>query len=256
MRGFARNLISSLFSGDKGFSKRITDLTGLRPKNVQLYHLAFMHSSLSAETNLSNERLEYLGDAVLSLVIADYLFNKFPYKDEGYLTDLRSKMVSRNQLNTLALKMGVEELLQYNKHDTFLSKRSISGNALEALIGAVYLDHGYEGGKKFILKRIVSPYLDIAEVEVSGFNYKSKLLEWAQKHSVRAEFKVVEEKRNARFSYYKVVLMVDDHIAGSGEDNSKKNAEKKAAKEAFGKLGIKEESGQGDESVRNGGNKF
>lgn len=241
MHSLARNLISGLFSRDNAFSKRIKNLTGLRPRNAQLYHLAFLHSSLSAETNLSNERLEYLGDAVLSLVIADYLFNKFPYKDEGYLTDLRSKMVSRNQLNTLAMKMGVEELLQYNKQDSFLSKRAISGNALEALIGAVYLDHGYEGGKKFILKKIVSPYLDVTEVEVSEFNYKSKLLEWAQKHSVRAEFKVMEEKRNAHYSFYKVALMIDNNIVSNGEANSKKNAEKNAAKEAFVKLGIKEE---------------
>jgi ribonuclease-3 len=216
-------------------------LTGFRPANVQLYHLAFLHSSLSAETNLSNERLEYLGDAVLSLVIADYLFLKFPYKDEGYLTDLRSKMVSRSQLNVLAMKMGIEEMLQYNKQDSFLSKKSISGNALEALIGAVYLDYGYEGAKKFILRKLVAPFLDVAEVEASEFNYKSKLLEWAQKNSVKAEFKVVEEKRNARFSFYKVDLLVDGNVAGTGEDNSKKNAEKKAAKEAFGKLGIKEE---------------
>jgi len=241
LQRIARNLINSLFSRNSKFSKQVEQLTGRRPKNVQLYHLAFLHSSLSSETNLSNERLEYLGDAVLSLVIADYLFNKFPYKNEGYLTDLRSKMVSRSQLNSLAMKMGVEELLQYNKHDSFLSKKAISGNALEALIGAVYLDYGFEGARKFILKKIVAPYLDIAEVEASEFNYKSKLLEWAQKNSVRAEFKVVEEKRNARFSYYKVALLVDDHIAGNGEDNSKKNAEKKAAKEAFGKLGIKED---------------
>ncbi len=241
MRNIAGNLIDILFSRSNRFSKKIEHLTGLRPRNVQLYHLAFLHSSLSAETNLSNERLEYLGDAVLSLVIADYLFNKFPYKDEGYLTDLRSKMVSRNQLNTLAMKMGVEELLQYNKQDSFLSKRAISGNALEALIGAVYLDHGYEGGKKFILKKIVSPFLDITEVEVSGFNYKSKLLEWAQKHSVQAEFKVVEEKRNAHYSFYKVALMIDSNVVGNGEANSKKSAEKNAAKEAFIKLGIKED---------------
>ena len=241
MRQLARNLIAGLFFRDKKFSKRVYNLTGFYPSNVQLYHLAFLHSSLSSETNLSNERLEYLGDAVLSLVIADYLFNKFPYKDEGYLTDLRSKMVNRSQLNSLAMKMGVDELLQYNKQDSFLSKKAISGNALEALIGAVYLDFGYEGARKFIMKKLVAPYLDIAEVEASEFNYKSKLLEWAQKNSVRAEFKVVEEKRSARYSYYRVDLLVDGNLAGSGEDNSKKNAEKKAAKEAFGKLGIKEE---------------
>lgn len=171
--------------------------------NAQLYHLAFLHSSISSETNLSNERLEFLGDAVLSLVVADYLFQKFPFRNEGYLTDLRSKMVSRNNLNNIAHRMGIEEMLQYNKQDTFLNKKSISGNALEALIGAVYLDHGYAGAQKFIMNKIIAQHIDIEDLEASEFNYKSKILEWAQKNEVKIEFTVLEETRDKRHSFLK-----------------------------------------------------
>ncbi len=240
MRHLARQIIAGLFSLNKKFPNKVYHLTGFYPINSQLYHLAFLHSSLAAESNMSNERLEYLGDAVLSLVIADYLFLKFPFRDEGYLTDLRSKMVSRNNLNNIAYKMGIEEILQYNKQDSFLSRKSISGNALEALIGAVYLDHGYPGAKKFILGKLVAQHMDIEDLEASEFNYKSKILEWGQKNDVRIDFIILEERRTQRHSLYKIALMVNGVESGIGEDNSKKNAEKKAAKEGFIKLGIKE----------------
>ena len=242
MRHLARKIIAGLFSTNPKFSNKVYDLTGVYPINPQLYHLAFLHSSLAAESNMSNERLEYLGDAVLSLVVADFLFQKFPFRDEGYLTDLRSKMVSRNNLNNIAYKMGIEELLQYNKSDSFLSRKSISGNALEALIGAVYLDHGYVGAKSFILKKLIAQHMDIEDLETSEFNYKSKILEWAQKNDVKIEFVVLDEKRTQRHSLYKVALMIDGNESGIGEDPSKKNAEKKAAKEGFAKLGIKEKA--------------
>ncbi|HAP01296.1 MAG TPA: ribonuclease III [Bacteroidetes bacterium] len=240
MRTLARQIIAGLFSLNRSFSSKVFHLTGYYPMNAQLYHLAFLHSSISSETNLSNERLEFLGDAVLSLVVADYLFQKFPFRNEGYLTDLRSKMVSRNNLNNIAHRMGIEEMLQYNKQDTFLNKKSISGNALEALIGAVYLDHGYAGAQKFIMNKIIAQHIDIEDLEASEFNYKSKILEWAQKNEVKIEFTVLEETRDKRHSFFKVALMVNGNETGIGEDNSKKIAEKKAAKEGFAKLGILE----------------
>jgi len=240
LRQLARQIIAGLFSLNKKFSNKVYHLTGFYPINAQLYHLAFLHSSLASESNMSNERLEYLGDAVLSLVVADYLFLKFPFRDEGYLTDLRSKMVSRNNLNNIAFKMGIEEMLQYNKSDSFLSRKSISGNALEALIGAVYLDHGYIGAKQFIMRKLVAQHMDIEDLEASEFNYKSKILEWGQKNDVKIDFVVLEEKRTLRHSLYKIALMVDGNESGIGQDTSKKNAEKKAAKEGFAKFGIKE----------------
>ena len=139
--------------------------------------MAFRHSSSAEEIYESNERLEFLGDAVLGAVIADYLFKKFPYKDEGYLTDIRSKMVSRSQLKTVSHKMGIDLYLSYSSADPLINKKSLTGNALEALVGAVYLDKGYKSAYNFIIKKIVKPFLDIGELEISEFNYKSKLLE-------------------------------------------------------------------------------
>jgi ribonuclease-3 len=240
LRQLARKIIAELFSRTTKFSGKVYNLTGFYPYNSQLYHLAFLHSSLAQESNMSNERLEYLGDAVLSLVVADYLFQKFPFRDEGYLTELRSKMVSRNNLNNIAYKMGIEEMLKYNKHDSLISRKSISGNALEALTGAVYLDHGYEGARQFILKKIIAQHIDLEELEVSEYNYKSKILEWAQRNNVKAEFIVLEETRSGRHSLYKVALMIDGNESGIAQDPSKKVAEKKAAKEGYARLGIKE----------------
>lgn len=220
--------------------KRVADITGIIPGNLHLYRLAFMHSSLAEEQHQSNERLEYLGDAILSAVIADYLFQKFPYRDEGYLTDIRSKMVSRAQLNDLAHRMGIDKLVQYNKSDTFLSVKSIGGNALEALIGAVYLDGGFETARKFILRKIVLPHLNIQEVEMNHFNYKSKLLEFAQRTGQKLEYKLLQEIRNRRHTRFKVAVYLNGEELGIGEDTNKKNAEKLAAQQAYAKLGIKE----------------
>src|SRR5262249_13736660 len=160
-----------LFFRGTDFNSKLRRLTGVAPSNLQLYRTAFRHSSISENDYDSNERLEFLGDAILSAVVADYLYNKFPYKAEGYLTDIRSKMVSRSQLNAIAHKMGIDELMTYNDADSLLNKRSLSGNALEAVVGAVFLDKGFSSAKNFILKKIVKPYLDIEEIEISEFNY-------------------------------------------------------------------------------------
>jgi ribonuclease-3 len=225
---------------DRKFLKKIADITGITPGNLHLYRLAFVHSSLAESQHQSNERLEYLGDAILSAVIADYLFQKFPYRDEGYLTDIRSKMVSRVQLNELSMRMGIDKLVSYNTNDTYLSKKSIGGNALEALIGAVYLDGGFEMARKFIIKKIVLPHLNIQEVEVNHFNYKSKLLEFAQRTGQKLEYKLISESRNKRHTRFKVAVFLDGEQLGVGEDTNKKNAEKNAAQQAYAKLGIKE----------------
>ncbi|MFN4881083.1 MAG: ribonuclease III [Bacteroidota bacterium] len=240
MRFLKKPLQLLLTQKERRFLIQITDITGITPGNVHVYRLAFLHSSLAEEQHQSNERLEFLGDAILSSIIADYLFQKFPYRDEGYLTDIRSKMVSRTQLNELAHKMGIDRLVQYNKSDSFLSKKSIGGNALEALIGAVYLDGGYELARRFIIKKIVLPHLDVQEVEVNHFNYKSKLLEFAQRTGKNLEYKLLTESRSNRHTRFKVAVYVNGEEMGVGEDTNKKNAEKNAAQQAYAKLGIKE----------------
>lgn len=226
------------FSSDKKFFVQIKELTGVAPRNLLLYKNSLRHSSASNDEKQSNERLEFLGDAILSSVVAEYLFSKFPFKDEGYLTELRSKMVSRSQLNSIAIKMGIDQLLDYNMNDVYLSKNSMSGNALEAIIGAVYVDRGFDKAQNFILHKIIKPYLDIAEVEISEFNYKSKLLEWGQKNGKTIVFSILSETRVKRNSLFKIGAIINGEEMGNGEDFNKKNAEKKAAKEAFLKLGL------------------
>jgi ribonuclease-3 len=220
------------------FLSRLKDLTGFSPSNIELYHMAFRHSSNAEEVYDSNERLEFLGDAILGAVIAIYLFKKFPYKDEGYLTDIRSKMVSRSQLNTIGHKMGIDQFITFNSSDPLLNKKSLGGNALEALVGAVYLDKGFRQTEQFIIKKIVKPFLDIAEIEISEFNYKSKLLEWAQKSGKTLTFSVKNHSRQRHRSLYKIAALIDGEEFGHGEDINKKNAEKIAARNAFESLKI------------------
>ncbi len=231
-------MIRQLFSSHVSFISQLKTLTGVLPGNVRLYHLAFRHSSKAEEAYDSNERLEFLGDAVLSAVIANYLFKKFPYKNEGYLTDIRSKMVNRSQLTSIAHKMGIDQFLLYSTSDPLLNKKSLVGNALEALVGAVYVDKGFRKAERFIIKKIVKPFLDIAEIQISEFNYKSKLLEWTQKTGRCLTFAVKQHIRQGYRSLYKIAALIDGEECGLGEDTSKKNAEKMAAKCAFEKLQI------------------
>lgn len=205
---------------------------------MKLYRTAFRHSSLSVREYESNERLEFLGDAVLGAVIAEFLFKKFPYRSEGYLTEMRAKMVSRSQLNNIALRMGLDEMVRYNEADLLLSRRSLVGNALEALIGAVFLDRGYLAARRFVLNKIVKPFLDTEEIEVSEFNYKSKLLEWSQKTGNPVSFVVKDYSRSRNRTFYRVAAVVNSEELGVAEDSSKKNAEKMAARLAFERLNL------------------
>lgn len=205
---------------------------------MKLYRTAFRHSSLGVRGYESNERLEFLGDAVLGAVIAEYLFKKFPYRTEGYLTEMRAKMVSRNQLNNVAVRMGIDELLRYNEADMLLSRRSLMGNALEALIGAVFVDRGYTAARRFVLQKIVKPYLDVEEIELTEFNYKSKLLEWSQKSGKQVSFVVKDYSRSQYRTFYRVAAMVNSEELAVAEDTSKKNAEKAAARLAFERLNL------------------
>lgn len=231
-------MIRRLFFKSENFSAKLKQLTGIAPSNTEMYQLAFRHSSVSEKEFESNERLEFLGDAVLSAVIADFLFKKFPYKNEGYLTDIRSKMVSRNQLNAIAHKMGIDQFIKFTSSDPMLNTRQLSGNALEALVGAVYLDKGFKAAEQFILRKIVKPFIDLEEIEITEFNYKSKLLEWTQKSGKALSFEVIHHSRNRNHSLYKIAAMIDGAEWGMGEDTNKKNAEKQAAKNAFVKLNI------------------
>ncbi|MBE0641725.1 MAG: ribonuclease III, partial [Bacteroidales bacterium] len=231
----------ALLSPDKNLRRSIHNIFGFWPGNIHPYKLAFRHKSASRDfihgTKLSNERLEYLGDAVLSAVVADFLFKKYPSREEGFLTDMRAKLVSRAQLNKLSLKMGLEKLILASP-ETNGQSRSMSGDAFEAFIGALYLDRGYRYARKIIIHRIIHTHFDLEELERTESNFKSRLIEWGQKEKRPVEFKVVEEVGNGHGKQYVVEVNVDNQPVCSARDYSIKGAEKIAAEKVCIKLEI------------------
>ncbi len=208
---------------------------------MYLYQLASRHKSVAKELyngiRVSNERLEYLGDAILDAVVADLLFKKFPFKDEGFLTDMRSKIVSKVQLSKLARKLGLNTLIISNTESKAQGK-SINGDAFEAFIGAMYLDKGYIFSKKIIINRIINVHLDLDDLVTQTINYKSKLIEWGQKEKKDIDFKVVKEIGEGFKKQYVVSLFVEGKPIESGRDYSIKGAEQMASEKATAKLSI------------------
>lgn len=228
---------------EKDFIRAVKSIIGFRPHNTRLYWRATRHTSVAKNlhTNFkdSNERLEYLGDAVLGTVIADYLFKKFPLKDEGFLTEIRSRIVSRDALNHVARKIGIPEIVQYDKRrKTSHSHKSLFGNTLEALIGAIYLDKGFQSAHNFIIQRLLKPHYDLEEIIVTTNNYKSKLIEWAQKQGKTPNYKHLQTLDNGQYKEFIVEVSVDDETLAKGHGLSKKKAEQDASREACLKLQI------------------
>lgn len=221
------------------FRRSITHIIGERPGNVAVYQLALRHTSASRETPVkgfreSNERLEYLGDAVLGMVIAEFLFKKYPYKDEGFLTEVRSRLVNRETLNGVSRKIGLDRLIEYDGSRTrsMPARTSMYGDALEALVGAVYLDKGFTFTQRFILGELLSHYDIDAVVQTNG-NYKSRLIEWSQRQGKEIRFEILEEKGNSHFREFIAQVLVDDLPFATGSGYSKKKAEQSAAEKAF-----------------------
>ena len=183
----------------------------------------------------SNERLEYLGDAILSAVVADYLFKMFPYKDEGFLTKMRSKMVSRAQLNQLAVKLGINEIIRSSK-ERGSQPKSLNGDAFEAIIGAIYLDKGYDFTKKVIINRVYKASIDIDVLENTETNYKSRLIEWSQKEKIDIEFRHTKETGNSKRGMHHIDLFINKKLVAKGTDFSIKGAEQIAAEKACKKV--------------------
>lgn len=212
---------------------------------MELYFLAMRHSSAGTEERKgfieSNERLEYLGDAVLSMVIAEFLFTKFPLKDEGFLTEIRSRIVNRESLNNLARTIGLSELIQYNgvQNTKSQSFKSIYGNALEALIGAVFLDKGHKFCRNFILRKLIIPHFDITHVINNDNNFKSKIIEWSQKENRNVSFKVVEIDSDKHYKRFEASVVLDKKTIKKGYGLTKKKAEQDAAEKSCVLLKIK-----------------
>lgn len=220
-------------------ARRLKVLLGFTPAHLALFKLAFFHKSTFTSRDYAisnNERLEFLGDAVLSTIVGEYLFKKYPNSDEGFLTKMRSKIVKRNSLDEIGDKMGLDLFLaHYNP--TRLSK-SMLGNALEALVGAVYIEVGYEQTKQFVIRRILRRYLDIHELESFDDNYKSQLLEWCQKNGRNIDYKVLAKYKSDKRDKFKVGVFVDGKKIGTADDYNKKSAEQMASERAMQILGI------------------
>lgn len=217
---------------DQKLISAIRNIAGITPSNLTLYKLATLHSSIAKETTTgikdSNERLEYLGDAVLGAAVADYLFKKFPYKDEGFLTEIRSRLVNRESLNLLARKIGIANIVQYDQKNAHL-QQVILGNTLEAIVGAIYLDKGYLRCKKFVIDKLIGPNYDLEELVTANSNFKSKIIEWSQREGKDIRFEIIAVKKGRNHKEFTAQVLVDKQAYGTGFGNSKKKAEQDAA---------------------------
>jgi len=227
-----------LFLGkkDKRLASSIKIMLGSRPFNLSLYKLSLTPAGLGEETTkgfrISNERLEFLGDAILGSVVAEYLFLKYPYRDEGFLTETRSKLVNRESLNQTGIKIGLKKILEMEIGErSFTGNKSLFGDILEAFIGAVYMDKGYVFTKSFILNRILL-HMDLDDMIATTTNYKSKIIEWSQKFNKQIEYQVLTINGNQRFKEFVVALQVENEQIAQGKGSTKKKAEQEASKNA------------------------
>lgn len=232
-----RKLLS--FSHKDTFRLELKEVLGFNPKNTDIYSEAFTHRSMNKKDPHGQpknyERLEFLGDAMLDLAIATYLYNEVPNGDEGYLTKMRAKVVSREHLNKLGEDLG---LIKFLKSHIPLNQRSadIHGNMLEALIGAIYLDQGYASCEKFIKQRVVQPYVNIERLEGMVISYKSLFIEYCQKNKQDFQFEIFEDEGNEKDLYFAVRLYLNNTIVARARGTSKKKAEEQAAKRAYYKF--------------------
>ena len=220
------------------FKKQLSNILGFTPGDVALYKTALSHRSVREGADENNERLEFLGDAVLSSVVAHYLFRKYPYKGEGFLTEMRSKMVNRQQLNDIALKMGLKKLTRYNKFDNALKSSQIFGNTLEAVVGAVYIDKGYKETQKWVVKQIIIPHLFVNDLELIDINLKNRLIGWASKNGKTIDFETLSEKHEHGRRVFTIGVVINGEIISEAKGFNKKDASQIAAQIAVEKLSL------------------
>ena len=211
--------------------KQLFKILGFYPKDISLYHEALTHKSVRGRI-VHNERLEFLGDAIFGSVVADFVFREFPNENEGFLTQTRSKIVSRKTLNTIALQINLNTVLKHQVN----SNRSIFGNALEALIGAVYLDKGYQFTSNYIEDKLIRPHLDVHQLVKEVSSHKGKLLEWGQAQKKQVVFKLVSSHGKDHEKSYEVMVMIGQKKYADAVGTSIKRAEELAAKRALKEL--------------------
>lgn len=233
-----KNIFSSRPEKDEAFFNDLKRILGFRPKDLSLYEIAFTHRSTNEINNgipQNYERLEFLGDAMLGAVIAAHLYKKVPEGDEGYLTKMRSKVVSREHLNELGRDLNLTKFLK-----SAIPKQqfggNIYGNIFEALVGAIYLDRGIKYCEKFIQKRVIKPYVDIKKLEGKVISYKSLLIEWCQKEKIPFLFEVYEDTGKDELKHFAIRLKLDNEVVAKARATSKKKAEELAAKRAYYKF--------------------
>lgn len=231
-----RYILNSRSRTDGKFFMKLHDILGFRPKNINIYKTAFTHRSMNIKDNVGNainyERLEFLGDSMLGSVIATHLYLEVPSGDEGYLTKMRSKIVSREHLNELGKELGLIEMVE-SKIPNGQFGENIHGNLFEALVGGIFLDRGYKYCEKFIYKRVIIPYVDIAKLEGKVISYKSLLIEWCQKEKKTFDFNVYEDTGNDDVIHFAVKLSINKKVIAKARATSKKKAEEKVSKRAF-----------------------
>ncbi len=240
----AKSILRFVFLRRNKLEKNIKNIVGFYPNDVFLFEKALIHKSAvydhSSAYSESNERLEFLGDAILGAVVAEYLFKKYPIKDEGFLTKMRSKIVSRHSLNELAKKIGLNKIV-ISRLDKKSKTDSIYGNAFEALIGAIYLDKGNKACKKFILKRIIHPYISLEKLESEETNFKSRVIEWAQRGKRELTFEIISEYGEGRNKCFEACVKLDGEEIARGNGKSKKKAEQIAANQFCQKFKLLDE---------------
>jgi len=237
---FRKRINGTYILDKREFGSRLKKILGFRPGNLRLYEIAFIHRSASFTLlngkKVNNERLEYLGDAVLDAILSDYLFEKFPDANEGFLTKIRSRIVNRDVLNQLAVSMGINKILISNISSVQPTK-NLYGDALEALIGSVFLDKGFKKTKKLFIRNVLNKYLDLNVIVKTDTDYKSLVFEWVQKHKSNLIFTYNEEYDfNLKKSVFSTTLIIDKEELGEGHGSSKKEAEQEAASKAWIRL--------------------
>ncbi|MCS6824254.1 MAG: ribonuclease III [Cytophagaceae bacterium] len=225
----------------KTFVLNIQSIIGQKIKNHNIYKLAIIHASAAKESHSgiknSYERLEYLGDAMLGAIIAEYLFKKYPFKDEGFLTDIRSRIVNRESLNNAGKKLGLPKIVEYTGNVN-VPYKSLYGDVLEALVGAVYLDKGFKSCKKFVLEKIIEQNFNIEQLIHNTTNFKSLLIEWSQKNNKPIRFEIIQETGSTHNKEFTAAVMLGNEIIGTGTGSSKKKSEQQAAQRACEKIGL------------------
>ena len=237
------NLFKHYSPHDKQLIASLKMIVGYKPVNLKIFKLATLQSSVAHTNNKgfkeSNERLEYLGDAILGSIVAEYLFKKYPYKDEGFLTEIRSRIVNRETLNNLGRKLGLEKIIQLDKTRRGIhTHKSIYGDTLEALVGAVYLDRSYKYCRQFVLSRLIEPNFNIDDLIKTNTNYKSQIIEWSQKEGKTVRFEAFEISDTGSYKEFEVQIFIDTIVVATGHGPNKKKAEQTASRKAIDSLTI------------------